>query len=207
MEINVQNDINLSSLENTNQNDDLLDLTDDKKTKKPAKSTAKTTAKTTEGEQNPDTLDEDDNVYKIDTYKSSRLSKYLTAITTTGPENKSIEEFEALLTRIKDALDSRRTNGFMNMATAALPFGIEDIGCKAGLELQGYGIAVNMNEEYHEACEEMLIEYNITDKLKADPLTRLGMILSLSAYQIHNRNLEIKQKLDSKVDHLKYQGL
>jgi hypothetical protein len=136
MEINVQNDINLSSLENTNQNDDLLDLTDDKKTKKPTKTTQQSNDK-----DSPETADVDDIVYKNQLIKKINaynkvFREFLTEIKPTQLEKKTIDELEGLLSQIKDIVSSRNIEGNVNGLISLVPLGIENMGISMGYDLE-----------------------------------------------------------------------
>lgn len=181
-EIHVSNDVNLSSIENTNQNDELLQLNEDKKVKK-----VKLDNKTGEKQEKikDDILfdDEEDIIYKsklirrIGTYKKY-FSKFLTEIKIEHLEKKSAEQLEALLTNIKDIVSNRNDETIVNSVVSGIPDGIEKIGINAGFDLQGYSHVVNSNPEYHYCMMELIIESNMIDNLRVDPKLKLFGILA-----------------------------
>ena len=226
MNINIENDeIDLSNLVNQNSNDDYIKPVERIKGKGKGKGRRiKEQADQPEEEEIYPQLKEiqapkvnyDDIIYKTKLIR--KISQYqkvfyelLGNINFNSIDSKSIEELEAILTNIKEIISNRNIDRNVSAFVQYIPFGIEEIGKRAGLELDGYGQYINRDKDYYYTMQEILIENDILDGIKVDNRLRLAYILGIGAYQVHKVNsfkkTEINKKLNSSVDATKYSDL
>lgn len=225
MNINIENDeIDLSNLVNQNSNDDYIKPVEKIKGKGKGKGRRiKEQVDQPEEEIYPQLkeiqvpkVNYDDIIYKTKLIR--KISQYqkvfyelLGNINFNSIDSKSIEELEAMLTNIKEIISNRNIDRNVSAFVQYIPFGIEEIGKRAGLELDGYGQYINRDKDYYYTMQEILIENDILDGIKVDNRLRLAYILGLGAYQVHKVNsfkkTEINKKLNSSVDATKYSDL
>lgn len=225
MNINIENDeIDLSNLVNQNSNDDYIKPVEKIKGKGKGKGRRiKEQVDQPEEEIYPQLkeiqvpkVNYDDIIYKTKLIR--KISQYqkvfyelLGNINFNSIDSKSIEELEAILTNIKEIISNRNIDRNVSAFVQYIPFGIEEIGKRAGLELDGYGQYINRDKDYYYTMQEILIENDILDGIKVDNRLRLAYILGLGAYQVHKVNsfkkTEINKKLNSSVDATKYSDL
>lgn len=225
MNINIENDeIDLSNLVNQNSNDDYIKPVEKIKGKGKGKGRRiKEQVDQPEEEIYPQLkeiqvpkVNYDDIIYKTKLIR--KISQYqkvfyelLGNINFNSIDSKSIEELEAILTNIKEIISNRNIDRNVSAFVQYIPFGIEEIGKRAGLELDGYGQYINRDKDYYYTMQEILIENDILDGIKVDNRLRLAYILGLGAYQVHKINsfkkTEINKKLNSSVDATKYSDL
>lgn len=206
MEINVNNDINLSSIENPNQNDDFIELKQPKVSKKKTgKENDKDENNTNNNHKSIEKLDGEDLMYKsqlikkITTYRKV-FYEFLGEIVIEKLESKTIDELEGFLIQIKDVVQSRNIENNVNGLIGWIPKCIEDGGCAMGFELEGYAGIVNSNKEYYYTMQEIMIESNLLDNIKVDPKLRLVYVLGTSAYIAHQGNMMRKAKTNTKLN-------
>jgi len=220
--MNINNDgLNLSSLENKSQNDEFI-----KRTEKSRGRATREESEPIEKPLKPDLKDlkelqipkvqYDDIIYKnklirkISQYQKV-FHEFLGRLSLERLDNKSIDELEAFLTNIKEIISSRNIDNNITQFVQFLPYGIEEVGKRAGLELDGYGQHINRDKNYYYTMQEILIENNILDNIKVDPKLKLSYILCLGAYQVHKINTlkksDMNNKLNSTIDPTKYADL
>ena len=213
--------LDLADIQNPNQDDELIDLPEPKSKKSKLKSVKHSDTKHESikagvapkpslispakkkikqlkeiKEESDDMIYKNQLIKKIEIYHK-HFSKYLKGVKCDQLDKKNINQLEDILTKVKDAVQSRNTEdelkGYMNL----VPIGIEKTGNFVGLELDGYAQYVSSNPEFHDSLMEVLIESNYLDNLKMDPKMRLAKILGTSAVLIHTSNKMHKQKLET----------
>ena len=91
------------------------------------------------------------------------------------------------------------------MAFITASRGVENIGCRFGLKLQGYAESLATNQNVRDILTEMSIEY-LSD-VALEPHKRLILICGLQAYSIHTKNSTeelLKNVLDQEIDESKF---
>ena len=104
-------------------------------------------------------------------------------------ESKSITELEELLYKIKEIVQNRNMLSNVKNATQLFPSVIEHVAkTYTPLKLDGYARALNANEDYEMMVNEILLEYDIIDNLKINPMNRLAYTLFTTGVLVHKAN-------------------
>jgi hypothetical protein len=118
---------------------------------------------------------------------------------------KNTEELEVLLTKIKDTVQNRNIMSSIQQTRKVLPYIIEYVTKKyTPLKTEGYAAMINANKEYEYQINEIILEYELVDTIKINPLYRLGYTLAYSLMLVHHMNSikddKISENLNKKVD-------
>jgi len=241
--MDIRNDVDLSTLQNKNTNDEFIRPTQKSKLRSRARPSVMNQEPEQRQEQVPhyqqfiqqkmmedkineklqmkqreqeriDLLEEEDYkrkmIQKIKQYNDV-FYEFLTDINLMKLESKSTNELEAILSSIRDIVSSRNIGSNVNALIQTAPYLIETAGKRYGLELDGYAQFINSDKNYYYTVQEILIENNIIENIKVNPLIKLPYILGFGAYHIHMMNRAKKSNLDSKlnstIDPTKYNDL
>lgn len=195
----MQHNIDLSTIQNHNLNDDDLFISDDESTapKKQQNNTAdafeqmiyRTPAPTAD-----DIIYKQKLISKIIQYKQLFLT-LLVNVSIEDIENKSIPELEQLLYKVKDIVQNRNMLSQCKKFTQMAPLIVEHVGTKyTPMKLKGYANALNNNEEYEMIVNECLLEYDIIDNIKINPINRLAYTMLSTAVLVHQVNTMKEQQ-------------
>lgn len=121
------------------------------------------------------------------------INSYLRSLT--------VEELEKLLGQVRYRCSNAGITDSCTLAFQTMASLVEQVGCKAGLKLQGYAAGLAQNQQARECLSELTIEY--LSEVAITPQRRLIMICLMQGYSIHSSNsLEEKTRslLDEKID-------
>ena len=113
----------------------------------------------------------------------------------------NLEDLEKLLGQVRYRCSNAGITDSCTLAFQTMAGVVEQVGCKAGLKLQGYAASLAQNQQARECLSELTIEY--LSEVAITPQRRLIMICLMQGYTIHSSNsLEDKSKslLDEKID-------
>ena len=119
-------------------------------------------------------------------------------ITLDGLEGKTITELEQMLYKIKEIVQNRNMLSNVKNATQMLPAVIEHIGKNyTPLKLDGYAKVLNNNEEFVMQVNEILLEYDIIDNIKINPINRLAYTMISTGLLVHQANIIKENQLNN----------
>ena len=107
---------------------------------------------------------------------------------------------------VRQASNSGLSDG-AHLAFITASRGVENIGCRFGLKLQGYADSLSTNQNIRDILTEMSIEY--LSNVALEPHKRLILVCGLQMYSIHTKNSTeelLKNVLDQEVDESKFQS-
>ena len=114
-------------------------------------------------------------------------------------------ELDGILAAIRYRISNSGLSDGAHLAFITASRGVENIGCRFGLKLQGYADSMATNQNVRDILTEMSIEY--LSEVALAPHKRLVLICGLQAYSVHTKNSTedlLKNVLDQEVDESKF---